>query len=148
MRLWFLLSFVCLLASCGRSTATFSDINGQDVTLPGGQVIHAERMLDPIDQMRGMMFRTSLAPDRGMLYVHPEPGLYSYWTYRYEIPLDMVWLDTSHEITEIVENVQPCKTAASQCPHYGGTRVSRYHLDLAAGMVRKYGLKVGQKLEF
>ena len=137
-----------LLASCGSGSASFSDINTQDVTLPGGQIIHVERMIAAEDQMRGMMFRTSLAPDRGMLYVHERPGLYSYWTYRYEIPLDMIWMDTSHQIVDLIENVPPCKTAASQCPHYGGTKTTRYHLELAAGMARKYGLMVGQKLEF
>lgn len=139
---------LCLLASCGGGSASFSDINTQEVRLPAGQVIRVERMMSTADQMRGMMFRTSLAPDRGMLYVHKDPGLYSYWTYQYEIPLDMIWIDTSREIVEMVENVPPCKTQASQCPHYGGTKVARYHLELAGGMASKYGLKVGQKLEF
>ena len=139
---------VLFLTSCGRDTASFADINTQDITLPGGQTIHAERMIDPVDQMRGMMFRTSLAADRGMLYIHKDPGLYSYWTYRYEIPLDMIWMDTSRVIVEIVGNVPPCKTEASLCPHYGGKKVARYHLELAAGMAAKYGLQVGQKIEF
>jgi uncharacterized membrane protein (UPF0127 family) len=98
--------------------------------------------------MRGMRFRTSLAPDRGMLYVHKNPGPYTYWTYQYEIPLDMIWMDTSRQIVEIVENVPPCKTQASRCAHYGGTKVARFHLELASGMAAKYGLKVGDKLEF
>ena len=139
---------ISLLASCGSGSASFSDINTQEVTLPGGQTIHVERMIAAEDQMRGMMFRTSLAPDRGMLYVHERPGLYTYWTYQYEIPLDMIWMDTSREIVELVENVPPCHTAASQCPRYGGKKVARYHLELAAGMAKKYGLAVGQKLDF
>jgi len=137
-----------LLASCAHTASTFSDINTQELTLPGGQTIQVERMTSTADRMRGMMFRTSLAPDRGMLYVHKDPGLYSYWTYQYEIPLDMIWIDTVRQIVEIVENVPPCKTQASQCPHYGGTKVARYHLELGGGMAAKYGLKAGQKLEF
>lgn len=136
------------LASCGPGASSFSDINTQDVVLPGGQTIQVERMIAPVDQMRGMMFRKSLAPDRGMLYVHEQPGLYSYWTYQYEIPLDMIWMNTGREIVEMIENVPPCKTQASQCPRYGGAKVARYHLELAAGMAKKYGLKVGDKLEF
>jgi uncharacterized protein len=139
---------LCFLASCGRTATTFSDINTQEITLPGGQTIQVERMMSTADQMRGMMFRTSLAPDRGMLYVHKTPGLFPYWTFQYEIPLDMIWMDTSRQIVEIVENVPPCKSQASQCPHYGGTKVARYHLELAGGMAAKYGLKAGEKLEF
>src|SRR5438105_14603048 len=122
-----------LLASCGHTGTTFSDINTQEVTLPGGQTIQVERMMSTRDQLRGMMFRTSLAPDHGMLYVHKDAGLYSYWTYQYEIPLDMLWIDTSRQIVEMVENVPPCKAQASQCPRYGGTKVARYHLELAGG---------------
>src|SRR5579863_4421415 len=108
MRLILQLSAViglCLLASCTPPATTFSEINTQDVTLPGGQVIQVERMMSTADQMRGMMFRTSLAPDHGMLYVHQQPGLYPYWTYQYEIPLDMIWIDTSRQIVEILEKV-------------------------------------------
>jgi uncharacterized membrane protein (UPF0127 family) len=148
MRLAIACAVLYLLASCGPSVTTFSDINTQEVTLPGGQTIQVERMMSTADQLRGMMFRTSLAPDHGMLYVHRDPGLYSYWTYQYEIPLDMLWIDTSRQIVEIVQNVPPCKMQASQCPRYGGTKVARYHLELAGGMAAKYGLKVGQRLDF
>lgn len=137
-----------LSISCGSAGSSYSDLHSQDVTLPGGGTIHVETMISQMDMMRGMMFRTSLASDRGMLYVHKEPGLYNYWTYQYEIPLDMIWMDSDHRIVEIIENVQPCHSKASECPHYGGTKVARYHLELAAGMARKYGLQVGQRLEF
>src|SRR5437764_11592825 len=108
MRLAIACAVLCSLASCGRSAATFSDINTQEVTLPGGQTIQVERMMSTRNQLRGMKFRTSLAPDHGMLYVHKDAGLYSYWTYQYEIPLDMLWIDTSRQIVEIAENVPPC----------------------------------------
>lgn len=136
------------LVSCASRGSSYSELHSQDVTLPNGQVIQVETMISREDQMRGMMFRTSLPPNRGMLYVHQDPGVYSYWTYQYEIPLDMIWMDTSHIITEMIENVPPCHSKASECPHYGGAKVARYHLELAGGMARKYGLKPGQRLEF
>lgn len=142
------LALVMFVVSCGRGGTTFADINSQDITLPNGKTIQVERMLSAQEQMRGMMFRTSLADDRGMLYVHRESGLYPYWTFQYEIPLDMIWMDAGLKIVEILENVPACKLQASQCPHYGGTRVARYHLELASGMVKKYDLRLGQKIDF
>lgn len=136
------------LGSCGSTPTQDADLHSQDLRLPGGKIIHVETRTSEMEMMRGMMFRTSLAPDRGMLYVHKTPGLYSYWTYQYEIPLDMIWMDTGHRIVEIVENAQPCHVKASECPRFGGTKVSRYHLELAAGMAGKYGIEVGQRLEF
>src|SRR5271157_5966362 len=117
---YFLLPFaVCvlatLLAGCS-STASYADLSTRDVTLPGGQVIRAESMTTKVDMLRGMQFRTSLAEDRGMLFIHGTTGLYPYWMYQVEIPLDMIWMDTGRQIVEIAERVPPCKTAASQCP--------------------------------
>ena len=134
--------------SCGLTSSSHTDLHSQDVTLPGGQTIHVETMISRVDLMRGMMFRTSLATDHGMLFVQKEPGLYTAWTYQVEIPLDMIWMDKSHQIVEIVEKVPPCRTKASQCPSYGGTKIAQYELELAGGMARKYGLQIGQRLEF
>jgi len=83
-----------------------------------------------------------------MLFFHPEPGNYSYWMYQHLMPLDIVQMDADHNIVAIVENIQPCKTQASRCEHYGGLKISKYDLEVGAGMVRKYGLAIGQKLEF
>jgi hypothetical protein len=98
--------------------------------------------------MRGMMFRTSIASDHGMLFVHPDAGLHSYWMYQTLIPLDMLWLDNDHKIVEMAENVPPCKTQASQCEHFGGTKPSTFVLELGGGMARRYGLHVGQAIEW
>jgi uncharacterized membrane protein (UPF0127 family) len=120
----------------------------QIVTLPRGQQIRAEVSTNPTDMARGMMFRDSLAPDRGMLFMHPSPGLYSYWMYQVRIPLDIIWLDTSRRIVEISANTPPCRTKASQCPSYGGQQKSLFVLELAGGMADKYGLRLGDFISF
>jgi hypothetical protein len=152
MRLALLLCLAAALAassivSCS-STATYTDINTRDITLPGGQVIQAETVTTNLQRARGLMFRTSLAPDHGMLFVYKDPGYYSYFMYQHEIPLDIVWIDGGHVIVEIVENAPPCHTKASECPHFGGAKVSHYVLELASGMARKYDLHEGQRIEF
>src|SRR5258708_34825904 len=146
MRLALILGLVTCLISCSN-TSTNTDINTRDVRLPGGQVIEAETVSTSLQRAKGLMFRTSLAPDHGMLFAHRDPGYYSYFMFQHEIPLDIVWIDGGHIIVEIVENAPPCRTKASECPHYGGTRVTHYVLELAAGMVRKYDLQAGQRIE-
>jgi hypothetical protein len=142
MRSMALLFFV-LLASCGPKPTSQDDFNTTDITLPGGQIIKTEFVYDTVGALRGMQFRSSIAPDHGMLYGHRTPGNYSYWMYQTLIPLDMIWMDPDHKVVEIVENAPPCKTPASQCPHYGGNKVAQYVLQLGGGMVKKYGVKVG-----
>ncbi len=135
-------------SGCGEKPATLEELETRLVRLPGGQKIRAEVMARGEDMMRGMMFRDSLAPDRGMLFVHTQPGAYTYWMYQVKIPLDILWLSTERQIVEISADTPPCKTRASECPSYGGHATSRYVLELAGGMAQKYGLKVGDTLEF
>jgi len=144
-----LLAALLLLTCCGGTKPTsLEDFPTQPVTLPGGRVIRVETMIDNFQLIRGMMFRTYLAPDRGMLFVHPKPEHYTYWMYQTLIPLDIIWLDSKQNIVEIVENAQPCKTQASKCEHYGGKQISAYVLELAGGMARKYGLEIGQRIQW
>ena len=147
MRSIALLLFV-LLASCGPKPTSVEDFYTSDITLPGGQVIKTEFVYDTVGALRGMQFRSSIAPDHGMLYGHKTPGKYSYWMYQTLVPLDMIWMDPDHKVVEIVENADPCKTAASQCPHYGGNKVAQYVLQLGGGMVKKYGVKVGDDISW
>lgn len=83
-----------------------------------------------------------------MLFAHRVPGKYGYWMYQTLIPLDMIWMDAGHNVVEIVENAPPCKTPASQCPHYGGNKAAQYVLELGGGMAKKYGLKVGDAVSW
>jgi uncharacterized membrane protein (UPF0127 family) len=148
MRSFPLLIVLVTLTACGDKPATMEDLNTRDVTLPGGQVIQAESMVDATDMLRGMMFRTSLAPNRGMLFLHRAPGNYSYWMYKTLIPLDIIWMDSSKRIVEIAANAQPCKTEASQCPHYGGHETAQYVLEISGGMAQKYNVRVGDSIAF
>jgi hypothetical protein len=124
------------------------DLLTREVTLPGGHIIRAETAVDTRDMMRGLMFRDSLAPDHGMLFVHPVSGNYGYWMYQTNIPLDMIWMDQNHRIVELVENAPPCKTAASKCPHFGGHQPARFVLELNGGSIRKFGIRKGQTIQW
>jgi len=105
-------------------------------------------MIDNVELLRGMMFRTQLAPDRGMLFVYPKPNRYQMFMYQTYIPLDIIFMDSNRNIVDIVENAPPCKTQASKCPKYGGATFSSYALEMGAGMVKKYGLHLGQTLQW
>jgi uncharacterized membrane protein (UPF0127 family) len=135
-----------LLAGCSKKEAAEAGLTV--VRLPGGQEIRAEVMTAPADLMRGMMFRESLAPDRGMLFVHTQPGRYPYWMYQCLIPLDIIWMDASKRIVEISAETPPCKAEAASCPTYGGNHDAQFVLELAGGMARKYGLQPGMAVAF
>lgn len=142
------LALSALLSGC-RTSDPVRDFSATEVTLPNGTKIKAEVMFHPTDLARGMMFRDSLAPDRGMLFIHRQPGHYAYWMYQTRIPLDIIWMDRGKRIVEISPNTPPCtSTSARQCPQYGGHEEAMYVLELAAGMAAKYGLGKGQEIQF
>src|SRR5690242_174430 len=151
MRRLLLLLCVCLcLAGCRQDESkTLADFRSKEVTLASGQKILSEVMMQREEMMRGMMFRDSLAPDHGMLFIHGAPGKYAYWMYQVRIPLDIIWMDRQHRVVEISANTPPCKNAsASTCPNYGGHEDAMYVLELAGGMAAKYGVRVGDTINF
>ena len=123
-----LLSLLCsLLCSCGSKTSEEDGLNTTEITFPNGKTVVAETMLRDVDQMRGMMFRDSLAQDRGMLFVHPEEKSVPYWMYQVRIPLDIIWMDHQRRIVEIAANTPACTSQTSRdCPSYGGHEKARY----------------------
>jgi hypothetical protein len=137
-----------LMAGCGDTTVSTGDDHTRLVTLPDATKIRVEVMMHPNDMMRGMMFRESLAPDRGMLFIHGGPGHYAYWMFQVKIPLDILWLDASRTVVEISENTPPCPAGSKKCQTYGGKHPAQFVLELAAGSVAKHNLRVGNTLMF
>ena len=119
------------------------------VTMPNGTKVYAEMAIEYAEMVRGLMFRDSLAPDRGMLFLHNKMGKYPYWMYQVRIPLDIIWMNNDKQVVEVLANVPPCPSAkSSECPTHGGTRDAQFVLELAAGMAAKYGVVVGTKVDF
>ncbi len=119
------------------------------VTLPGGSVVQAEVALTPAQQAQGLMYRTHLAADRGMLFVGDRAAPRGFWMYRCRIPLDMIWMDGARRIVEIVREAPPCLDAdPGNCPAYGGNVNSVYVLELAGGQADAQGLRIGDRIEF
>jgi uncharacterized membrane protein (UPF0127 family) len=137
-----------ILCGCGGDTVTPETYGTRLIKLPGGQTIRAEVMTHPDDMQRGMKYRDSLAPGRGMLFLHGQEGYHRYWMFEVRIPLDLIWLDRNRSIVQIIHQAPPCPGPQEQCKSYGGGFKAIYVLELAAGMAKQYGLRPGQTLDF
>lgn len=96
-------------------------------------------------RQRGLMFRKTLAPTEGMIFVFPMPGDYPFWMKNTLIPLDMLWLDAQARIVAIAHSVPPCK--ADPCPTFpppNPTGPATYVVELVSGFAKAHNLKVGE----
>jgi hypothetical protein len=108
-----------------------------------GQKISLEVARTPEEQAMGLMYRTSLAADRGMLFPFEPPRPVSFWMKNTLIPLDMVFLRNG-EVKAIAANVPPCTT--TPCPSYGPSTEIDQVIELRGGRAAELGLKVGDRV--
>ena len=87
------------------------------------------------EQARGLMFRTSLPADGGMIFPFPKPRIASFWMKNTLIPLDMIFIRADGSIDRIAENTIP----ESLDPVVSGGDVAAV-LELAGGTSAKLGL--------
>jgi YVTN family beta-propeller protein len=94
---------------------------------------------------RGLMFRSHLPWNAGMLFAFYEEEPRRFWMKNTLIPLDMIFVDSSSKIIDIKENVPPCKQ--EECPTYPSREPAQYVLEVNAGFVQEKGIKIGDQLE-
>ncbi len=130
------------------SDGTQSEENLVRVTTPTGMTIFAELADTTEKRARGLMFRESLAKDRGMLFTFPQPQHWTFWMKNTRIPLDIIWMDRNKKIVHVERNVPACPRTDDGCPQYQPNEEASYVLELAAGMAEALRLHRGVKLQF
>lgn len=95
------------------------------------------------EQARGLMFRTELAPDRGMVFPFAEDRIASFWMKNTVIPLDIIFIRRDGTIESIAANTTPYSLA----PVRSGEPVAAV-LELAGGRAAELSLKAGDKVDW
>jgi hypothetical protein len=98
----------------------------------------------PEEQIRGLMFRRELAPDRGMLFTYDRAQPQSFWMHNCYIPLDILYFDEHARFINGHYNVPPCN--GDRCPTYAAQAPARYVLELGGGVGQALGLAPGDEL--
>jgi uncharacterized membrane protein (UPF0127 family) len=118
------------------------------ITTPGGVTILAELADTAEKRGRGLMFRESLAKDRGMLFTFSEPQQWTFWMKNTRISLDIIWMDAKKRIVHVERNVPTCSRTDDGCPQYQPNDAAVYVLELAAGVADSLKLQRGVTLKF
>ena len=98
------------------------------------------------DQQEGLMFRQSLEPTQGMLFIFPNNQRHGFWMKNTKIPLDILWLNENFRVVDMAVGAAPCQT--DPCPSYYPQNLSRYVLEINAGVSQQWGINIGDKAEF
>lgn len=119
MRFLFLLPFYCLLllipfAAVEGVTYPVTDLDIKTQT----QTLHftVEVATTRVQQEHGLMFRKSLAPLHGMIFIFPTPRQIDFWMKNTLIPLDMIFIDEHGTIKGITANATPLSEALIPSP--------------------------------
>ena len=95
----------------------------------------------------GLAFREGLPADTGMLYIFESTGLHRVQTRQFRIAVDMLWIDESRHVVQILEQVPPCDQ--DSCPLYGPPpEPVRYLIEAEGGYVKRTGITTGMELKF
>jgi uncharacterized membrane protein (UPF0127 family) len=96
-----------------------------------------------MEQAKGLMFRTELADNAGMVFPFPEPRMASFWMKNTVIPLDIIFVRTNGTIESIAENTIPYSTI----PVASGEPVGAV-LELRGGLSAELGISAGDKVKW
>ncbi len=109
--------------------------------MPMMATLEAEVARSPAELERGLMFRTFMPPEHGMIFLMGEHDEHSFWMHNTCIPLDMLFVDDDGTIVGILENVPTLNddTRSVGCK-------SNYVIETNAGWCRRHNVKAGQKI--
>lgn len=102
--------------------------------------IDAEVADTDAERQQGLMFRKSMAPNAGMLFVFPLASRICFWMKNTDLPLSIAFIDETGRIVNI-EDMKP-QTETSHC----AAAAVPYALEMNKGWFKEKGLKVGSKV--
>jgi hypothetical protein len=90
---------------------------------------------------RGLMYRTSMPEDQGMIFSWADEGERSFWMHDTCIPLDMLYIAADGTIVGVLEQVH----AMDETPRGVPCPVAHV-LEVNAGWTRAHGIAPGQRV--
>jgi len=107
----------------------------------GMHLIQAELAQTPDERSTGLMFRTTMASNDGMLFAFEQAGTQCFWMKNTLLPLSVAFVADDGSVVNIDE-MKP-QTLDSHC----STKPVRFVLEMNQGWFAKRGIKAGSKLQ-
>jgi len=156
------LATLALIAGCspgaadaGARTATESatpavhPVSGLPISLvkvtsgTKARVFRAEIARSGPEQAKGLMFRTEIGDDEGMIFIRNPPDYATFWMRNTVIPLDIIFVGLDHRIMNIAANAVPYDE--TPLPAAGLTSAV---FEINGGLAAKLGIKAGDRVDW
>lgn len=131
-------SALVLIAACGSACAAESP---EPIPLHiGKHIFKVEVAVTPQQRERGLMQRTSLPTNGGMLFVFEQAGRHCFWMRNTPLPLSIAFAGPSGRIINLAD-MQPL-TDTYHCP----SADARYALEVPQGGFQNRGIVPGNQI--
>jgi uncharacterized membrane protein (UPF0127 family) len=140
-----LVLLACGASPSGSPTPAATPAAGPRVVMPSGAVYTVEVARTPEEQAQGLMYRESLPPRAGMIFLFTDGGSHNFWMKNTMIALDILWIDAQGKVIFVSASTPPCKS--DPCPNYGPKAPAPTVLEIAGGMAAKEGIVVGATIQ-
>lgn len=156
---------IALSACSGIANSSGSADSGKKVCVPGTVAPQSEAGLDQTSlcitgrtnthsftveiartssqQARGLMFRTELADDKGMIFPFADARMAGFWMKNTVIPLDIIFIRADGKIENIAANTTPYSTDPVE-----STAPVAAVLELRGGLTAELGIKPGDSVHW
>ncbi len=100
------------------------------------EVLRTDKQFD-----RGLMYRTDLPREAGVLFLFPQQGDHVFWMKNVSIPLDIVFADKDWNVVGVEHDTVPYSEAS-----LSAAKPSKYVVEMNAGLASAYGIEPGSRL--
>jgi uncharacterized protein len=105
--------------------------------------VKAEIASTDTQRQMGLMWRTALAEDEGMLFLFEQEQHLSFWMRNTLISLDLIFIGSDWKVVGVAERATPLTDDPRDVPG-----VSQYVLEVAAGWADRHGIVPGTEVRF
>ena len=97
----------------------------------------------PEEQAKGLMFRTAMGPDEGMLFPYDQPRVLSFWMKNTVLSLDLIFIGPDRRVVNVAANAVPYseESILSDAPAIAV-------LELNAGRAKELGIVAGARVDW
>ncbi len=90
---------------------------------------------------KGLMFRSALGINRGMLFVFPTESYVSVWMKNTLLSLDIIFISKNKMIVDLVEKATPMSERI-----YTSKKNTKYILEINSGLIKSLSINIGDKV--